>query len=155
MRKTMAVAGIVVAFVAGVVTVSLAGRAKVASPMKIKVVEHADTDVVVDVGAPGASTGDLLTFHNDLYDRTNTTKVGHDQGECVRISPADGTWECRWIAWLDGMGALTVEGSFNDNHGTVLAITGGTGIFRNARGTMQLGFRADPAEFNFIYRVVP
>jgi hypothetical protein len=155
MRKTIAVATIAAAFLAGVVAVAIANRAQVTTPMTIHVVERATTDKVVDIGRPGDSTGDVLTFHNELFDATNTEKVGNDQGECTRISPVHGTWECRWIAWLDGMGALTVEGSFNDNHGTTLAITGGTGIFANARGTMRLGFRDDPAEFDFVYRVIP
>ena len=155
MRKSIVVAAIAAAFVAGVVAVAIANQARIAAPMTITVVEHATTDKVVDVGRAGDSTGDLLTFHNVLFDATNTDRVGTDQGECVRISPVHGTWECRWIAWLDGEGALTVEGSFSDHHATTMAITGGTGIFANARGTMRLEFRDDPAEFDFTYRVIP
>jgi allene oxide cyclase len=155
MRKGIAVTAIAAAFLVGLVAIAIANQAQVSTPMTIHVVERATTDKVVDVGRAGDSTGDLLTFHNELYDATNSKKVGNDQGECVRISPVHGTWECRWIAWLDGKGAITVEGSFSDHHGTTLAITGGTGIFANARGTMRLGFRDDPAEFDFIYRVLP
>jgi hypothetical protein len=158
MRKGFAiVVAVMAAFVVGAITVALAGGTPtdVQAPMQIKVVEHAATDRVVDLGAPGDSPGDLLTFHNALFDASNQDRVGKDQGECVRISPGQGTWECRWTAWIDGEGSLTVEGRFSDVHPSTLAITGGTGTYRNARGTMQLGFRNDPAEFDFTYRVIP
>src|SRR3990172_5611906 len=72
------------------------GSADTTSTQTIHVVEHADTDVVIDTGKPGDSTGDLLTFHNNLYDESNQSKVGTDQGQCTRIDPKGGTWECIW-----------------------------------------------------------
>ena len=61
-------------------------------------------DKVVDVGKKGDSTGDIFTYHSDLYDETDTTKVGGDNGMCVRESPKAGTWECWWTTTLaDGM----------------------------------------------------
>jgi allene oxide cyclase len=156
MRKSIAIAISVGAFVLGAISTGFAGGGgRVKEPMDIHVVERAATDKVADVGRVGDSHGDILTFHNDLYDAKNDHQVGRDQGECIRISRALGLWECRWTAWIKGLGSLTVEGSFSDHHGTLLAITGGTGTFRNARGTMQLGFRDDPAEFDFIYHVIP
>ena len=50
-------------------------------------------------------------------------------------------------------GSVTVEGPFYDTRESNLAITGGTGSFRNASGVMHLGFRKDPAEFDFIYSI--
>jgi hypothetical protein len=35
------------------------------------VVERATTNTIVDVGKPGDSEGDMLTFHNDLFDAEN------------------------------------------------------------------------------------
>ena len=103
----------------------------------IHVVEHATTDLVIDTGPTGDSSGDLLTFANDLYDETNVDKAGHDQGDCIRINTAEGTWECRWINFLKG-GAITVEGPFFDSHDSVLVITGGRGTYKGARGSMEL-----------------
>ncbi|HEX6843911.1 MAG TPA: allene oxide cyclase family protein [Actinomycetota bacterium] len=154
MRRTIVPVALAAVLAGGAIGYAVAGD-KLEAPTTIHVVERATTDKVVDVGRPGDSTGDLLTFHNLLFDETNTHRVGHDQGECLRISARQGTWECRWIAWIDGMGAITVEGQFSDHHGTVLAITGGTGQFRNARGSMRLGFRDDPAEFDFVYKLIP
>lgn len=123
-----------------------------AGPTVIAVVERAITDEVIDVGAPGDSAGDLLTFANPLFDETNTSKVGRDQGSCIRISPDRGIWQCSWTSWLGG-GSVTVEGPFYDDRGSTLAITGGTGSFHDATGTMRLGFRSDPAEFDFVYKI--
>jgi allene oxide cyclase len=157
MRRIWLVSGLTCGFILGAVAISLAGGAggSVDSPTTIHVVERITTDRVIDVGKQGDSTGDLLTFHNVLYDETNSDPVGRDQGDCVRIAPHAGTWECRWTSWIAGMGSLTVEGQFNDSRETVFAITGGTKMFRNAHGTMELGFRNNPAELDFIFHVIP
>lgn len=119
----------------------------------IRVVERASTDVVTDNGDTGDTVGDVLTFANELYDETNTRKVGTDQGYCVR-TVAGQAWECMWTAFLEG-GQLTVEGPFYDVQGSTLAITGGTGNFNGAHGQMQLEFRnPQGTEFDFIYQVL-
>jgi len=156
MRKTAIASAVVVALALGAILVSIAnGADKVAQPMQIHVIERATTDKVIDTGKPGDTTGDLLTWHNALYDATNKTRVGHDQGECVRMSPKHGTWECRWINWIDG-GTIAVEGVFFDTKNSVLAITGGTGMYRNARGTMTLKFHGASGEaYDFIFNILP
>jgi allene oxide cyclase len=117
-------------------------------------VEHAVTDVVVDTNGDAAdSTGDLLTFHNELFDASNAEVVGTDQGECVRIEVGV-SWECRWINFLDG-GSITVEGPFFDAGPSTLAITGGTGAYRRARGTMRLVTANEAGtEFDFFFRIL-
>ncbi len=108
----------------------------ITGPVTITVVEHATTDKVIDVGKTGDSTGDILTFHNNLYDATDTSQVGTDQGQCVRESPKAGTWECWWTTSLAN-GQITIEGPYLDASNTVLAaVTGGTGLYENARGSM-------------------
>lgn len=156
MRKAAIASAAVVALALGAIVVSIAnGADKVTQPMRVHVIEHATTDKVIDTGKAGDTTGDLLTWHNALFDATDSTRVGHDQGECVRMSPKQGTWECRWINWVEG-GAITVEGVFFDTKNSVLAITGGTGMYRNARGTMTLKFHgAAGEEFDFIFNVLP
>ncbi len=151
MRK-LAIAVAMGLLVSAAVAVSVPAGAGGGGRIVIKVVERATTDEVIDVGAPGDSAGDLLTFANRLFDQTNTTKVGRNQGSCIRISPARGIWQCGWTAWL-GDGSVTVEGPFFDSRESTLAITGGTGAFRDASGSMHLGFRSDPAEFDFIYSI--
>ena len=50
----------------------------------ITVIEHATTDTTTDTGATGDSVGDILTFANDVFDAADQTKVGTDNGYCLR-----------------------------------------------------------------------
>jgi hypothetical protein len=117
------------------------------------VVERAASDTVTDLGAKGDSVGDVLTFANDIYDATNKTLIGHDNGWCVR-TVAGQSWECFWTTLLD-KGQITVEGPYYDNKDSVLAITGGTGAYASARGEMKLHARDDKGtEYDFAFTVV-
>jgi len=132
-----------------IVSVSAAGS----KVTRIHVIEHATTDTVVDLTANGDSSGDLLTFHNDVYDETNSEVVGTSHGDCVRIEVGV-SWECRWVNTFED-GSITVEGPFLDAGPSALAITGGTGEFRGARGSMRLVARDDAGtEFDFIFRIL-
>lgn len=133
--------------------IAVAASQRSPEPLTLTVIEHATTDTVIDVGDLGDSTGDLLTFHNKLFNGKNTEIVGHNQGDCVRIKPGVGTWECRWTNFLRG-GHIMVEGPFFDAHNSALAITGGTGIFANARGMMVLKSRAGGTEFVFEFHLI-
>jgi allene oxide cyclase len=149
----------IITAVAAIAILAVAGGTVAASERRdggrlFTVVERAETDIVIDLGAPGDSLGDQLPFGNPIFDKTNTTQVGRDEGYCVRTNPGL-SWECTWTTILDH-GTLTVQGPFyDDGRDSKLAITGGTGIYRNARGQMTLHFR-NPAgtEFDFIFRVI-
>ena len=121
---------------------------------RIHVVERATTDTVVDVGPAGDSLGDTLAFANELFDKTNTHTVGTDQGSCIRTVAGE-AWECTWTNFLS-RGQITVQGPFyDDGSDSTLAITGGTGAYGNARGSMELRWR-NPAgtEFDFVFHVI-
>ena len=140
MRKKLAfVAATVLVAGGGAVAAigSIAGSSSAQPATQIKVVEHAVTDKVIDIGKKGDSSGDVLTFHNKVYDSTDTTQAGTDQGMCVRESPKKGSWECWWTTKLAD-GQITVEGPFNDNLDSVVAVTGGTGTYASASGSMDL-----------------
>lgn len=101
------------------------------------VVERATTDLVVDLGDEGDSLGDLLVWGNELYDEANQTVVGRDQGSCVRSNPGL-SWECTWTNILED-GSIVVQGPFYDDlRESVLAVTGGTGAYVGAEGTMTV-----------------
>ena len=141
---------------ASLVVVTLPAAANAAAPRAVArtftLVERATTDVVTDTGKKGDSAGDLLTFANDLYNASNTTKVGTDNGFCVRTVVGT-AWECWWTATLAG-GQITVQGPFYDAGDSNLAITGGTGIYKRARGFMTLHARnAEGSEYDFTYHV--
>jgi allene oxide cyclase len=117
----------------------------------IQVVEHATSDAVTN-GSASDAAGNVLTFANDVFDKADKNKVGSDQGYCVRIVVGK-TWECNWTTFLPD-GQITVEGPFSDTGNTVVAITGGTGAYRDARGWMELNYH-DPAgtEFDFVFHL--
>jgi allene oxide cyclase len=135
-------------------TLATPGGASPAGPKAkntIHVIEHGATDTVIDTDGDGkVSTGDLLTFHNKVFDETDDHRVGRDMGECVRIDNHRSTWECRWTTFLED-GQLTVEGPFYDTESTVLAVTGGTGAYASARGSMEIHARGGEANYDFIF----
>ena len=111
-------------------------------------VERASSDAITDLGAKGDSPGDILTFANELYDEANQTKVGDDNGWCVR-TVAGKAWECFWTTTLAD-GQITVEGPFLDAGDSTLAITGGTGKYSEAQGEMRLHSRnKEGTEYDF------
>ena len=118
----------------------------------ITVIEHATTDTVINTGARGDTSGDLLTFHNQVYGPHDARVVGHDLGTCIRINPSQGSWQCSWTTFLKG-GQLTVSGPFFDTRDSVLAIIGGTGTYANATGSMHLSARKGGTEYAFVFSV--
>jgi allene oxide cyclase len=125
------------------------GRAS--SGKTITVVEHATTDATTDTGAAGDTAGDVLTFANAVFDATDTRKVGSDQGYCIRVVTGT-SYECNWTTFLPA-GQITVEGPFYDAKDSKLAITGGTGRYRRARGAMELHARANGTKFAFVFHL--
>ena len=117
----------------------------------IHVVERATTDAVTN--GSGDSAGNILTFANDVYDSANANKVGSDQGSCVRTVVGK-AWECTWTTFLPE-GQITVEGPFYDSSDSTVAITGGTGAYRNVRGSMDLKYRNQAGtEFDFVFHLI-
>jgi hypothetical protein len=116
----------------------------------IKLVERPINETTVDLGAKGDSVGDLLTFANPVYDAANKAQVGTDQGYCVRVAVGK-SWECIWTLILKS-GQITVEGPFMDDGDSTFAVTGGTGKYSGAKGSMKLHPRdATPTGYDFTY----
>ena len=119
---------------------------------QITVVERATSDTFFDNKPKGDSLGDLIVFGNSVYDKTNTHKVGRDQGSCIRTVVGK-AWECSFTTLLAN-GSLVVEGPFYDSRGSVLAITGGTGAYSRARGEMLLeALNKEGSAFRFTFSV--
>lgn len=117
---------------------------------QIVVVERPVGETTVDIGAKGDSVGDLLVFANKVYDPTNKTQVGSDQGYCVRTVVGK-SWECFWTLTLKA-GQITVEGPFMDAGDSLMTVTGGTGKYAGAKGSMKLHPRdATPTGYDFTY----
>jgi allene oxide cyclase len=117
---------------------------------QIVVVERPVGETTVDLGAKGDSVGDLLVFANKVYDAGNKAQVGTDQGYCVRTIVGK-SWECFWTLTL-AAGQITVEGPFLDTGDSLLVVTGGTGKYAGAKGSMKLHPRdATPTGYDFTY----
>ena len=152
MKRALIPAALLALAVLAFTVVSATAKDKPANGGKsIHVIEHATTDAVTN-GSAADAAGNVLTFANDVFDSTDHKKVGSDQGYCVRIVVGK-TWECNWTTFLPD-GQITVEGPFSDTGSTKLAITGGTGAYRNARGSMELRYH-DPAgtAFDFVFNL--
>ena len=119
----------------------------------LTLVERTTTDAVsVHGGSKADNVGDILTFDNEVFDAANATKVGSDQGYCVRLVVGK-AFECHWTLTL-AKGQITVDGPFFDDADSVLAVTGGTGAYGGARGEMVLHARdAKGAAYDFRYRL--
>jgi hypothetical protein len=123
----------------GLITASLllAGQASAAT---MTLVERAiDDKTTVHASSGDDNVGDILTFHNPLFDAGNSSKVGYDQGYCVRLEVGK-SYECHWTMVLAN-GQLVVDGPFLDAGDSDLAITGGTGAYATARGQLHLHAR--------------
>ena len=116
----------------------------------ISVVERPVNETTVHRSGERDTVGDLLVFANKVYDAANKVEVGSDQGYCVR-TVAGKSWECFWTLLLKA-GQITVEGPFMDSGDSLLAVTGGTGKYAGARGSLKLHPRdATPTGYDFIY----
>jgi hypothetical protein len=101
----------------------------------------------VDHGTPGFSTDDQFVFSNDLY--RNGTKIGEDGGTCTVTRIADSgatTLHCLGTNSLPG-GQISVQGLAAPGEPFELAITGGTGRYRNAHGQV-FGENTSPTEMS-------
>jgi allene oxide cyclase len=128
------------------------GKQKASGGNTVTVVEHATTDAVTNGSATDAA-GNILTFANEVFDAADEHRVGSDQGSCVRTVVGK-AWECMWTTFLPG-GQITAEGPFYDTANSVVAITGGTGAYRNARGEMELKYRnAAGTAFDFVFHLI-
>lgn len=99
----------------------------------------------LDLGEADFSEGDHFVFTNDLY--RGDRKVGEDGGSCVvtRLT-AEGAYtvECHGVNSLPG-GLITAQGIVTYAPGEEIkaepyefAITGGTGRYREAGGTVRI-----------------
>lgn len=127
----------------------------ITDPVTVVVIGRYTHDKTTDVGKKGDSAGDIYTFRDDIYDETNTTKIGADQGVCVRLSPKAGASECWFTTTLAG-GQITAQGPFLDDAPvSTYAVTGGTGQYQNVRGTLEERQVNGGAGYEFTFTLIP
>jgi hypothetical protein len=106
----------------------------------IRVTEVTVQEAFIDVGEEGDSVGDYFVFSSDLF--RHGKKVGTDggTGTFVRVEPDAFTVHFAAAAELP-KGQITTQGLGTLTDGPLdfeLAITGGTGRYRTAHGTLSV-----------------
>ncbi|MFB3739192.1 MAG: hypothetical protein ACE14W_09565 [Candidatus Velamenicoccus archaeovorus] len=138
MRGRSVVALVVVAVSATAGLASLAGSGLAAETITAYV---GDQHVrAIDVGRRGPSAGDDLVVRGQLFaDPERTSPLGLVRASCERL---DGDHLYCWNeTTVDGRGEVISEGTQDLRVATFVdAITGGTGDFATARGTVDVDF---------------
>ena len=143
MRKSILTSlAITAAVVAGVVSVSAASQAAAPSAVKSKTLIF---DVVFSPFSPVKANnvrvphspialGDELTFHDQLYSKGH--HAGDDAGSCVIVSipPAAILANCTAVFRVPGGNITAQFPAIPGPTPKILALTGGTGIYRNISG---------------------
>jgi hypothetical protein len=89
---------------------------------------------VIDIGEPGDSVGDVLTFDQPLLDQQGK-QIGKNSGACIRTHVAH-SFQCQWTLTLDN-GSIQVAGREFDKGTSQIAIVGGTGQYAGISGHME------------------
>jgi allene oxide cyclase len=88
------------------------------------------------------SLGDLVPFSNKLYTGDLKKRLGITAGICVLIQNVPekkgDRYEAIYSFYFGDYGHLSVQGSYLTYQDTFLAVTGGSGIFEGAYGTVKL-----------------
>jgi hypothetical protein len=133
-----------------------------ANPQRIDIATKATAvNNFVDIGPAGLSPGDVYVFSDDVFSRSPTdTKIGRADGRCMFIDVDAGgpRFGCTIITTLP-KGMITTEGTLINAQGSRNegAVTGGTGVYRNARGeaVLNLGPPTGPHQVTFWLILTP
>jgi allene oxide cyclase len=147
----------VIAFVLGLLTAIFFPMASTAfgqahNESLLHVIDHSSKEAFLDVPPPGPSLGDQFYFNDPVFDASNKHQIGTDQGICFEMGLAH-AYECHWTTYLPD-GQITVEGPFDFPADSTLAILGGTGAYKEARGQMRLHARdKQGAQYDFFFEL--
>jgi hypothetical protein len=105
--------------------------------VRLVLIEKSTGGTFVDVDKSGSAptAGDVFIFQSDLFDAATNAKVGTVEGHCMVITAS--LSDCDASGILAG-GQIRVAGASPDAKVTVLAVTGGTGVYRNVSGQITI-----------------
>jgi hypothetical protein len=124
-----------------------ATRVKAYSPDKDTVEEGTNTRPKDD---RGDGIGDYFVGYSPLLNKPGGRVIGNEKHQCWSFGGTEDSFSalCNATLWLEGRGKIMVYGSFKavfTRQGPAnvpkFAITGGTGEFRGAQGTVELKFK--------------
>ena len=139
MRKFTILGGVAAATVLTITWIST-GPADSAAGKVIRVYEHDTQQTSLDLGEKGESAGDLFIYSGDLFNKKGGKNIGRAAGQCLTVSTGSVHAESICSVHMTlASGKIIAEGLANtaDIFGgktVTIPITGGTGIYRNARG---------------------
>ena len=109
-------------------------------PTTFVLVEHNDHETLIDLGAPGPSTGDLLIWGpNPLYDEADARDTGAtSQGTCISLHTPDTCLLNETVIFADGS-TLHLQGiELSGGAPSMRTIVGGSGRYLGASGTLHV-----------------
>jgi hypothetical protein len=132
-RRTVRVAVVGTAVVASALLVSGATAGADQARGEVVLEFHVVTSPFsyTDLGEPGPSAADVIVFNDRL--QRDGADVGHEVGSCVVVDPS-GLSNCSAVVTLDGEGTVTYAFENAPPPEKTLAVTGGSGDYRTARG---------------------
>ena len=139
---------------AGILVVSPweGGSAAATGPGKITITNRQLSVVRVDVGRRGKSPGDMEIIRQRLFDRQGRV-IGRAELMCTFVDSRRARI-CRGTYFMP-KGRLVVGGSLSFRQFYNLAVTGGTGLYDNARGTVTVTRMATrPVRDLVVFRLV-
>jgi hypothetical protein len=89
---------------------------------------------LIDIGEPGDSVGDILTFDQPLLNE-KAEQIGNNSGTCIRTCIGH-SFQCQWTLTLKN-GSVQVAGREFDEGASEIAIVGGTGQYAGISGQME------------------
>ena len=94
-------------------------------------------DTFLDLGAPGPSQGDEMILHDLVFTPDGRNQVGYDGGSCVFFDVAKPEENCT-VTFSLPRGDIMTQFLNSPPPAKTLAITGGTGTYRDVRGQGKL-----------------
>jgi hypothetical protein len=88
----------------------------------------------IDLGEPGDSVGDILSFDQPLLDE-DMKEIGNNSGKCIRTL-VEHSFQCQWTLTFEN-GSIQVAGREFDQGTSTLSIVGGTGKYSGITGEME------------------
>jgi allene oxide cyclase len=102
--------------------------------------------------------GDFVPYTNKVYDASGKKCLGFSAGLCVCIRNGSGTttgdfYETTYTHYLGDLGHLSAMGPYYTTSNSEMVVTGGTGIFKGARGTVTLHSVQPPLQILYTYNI--
>ena len=132
---------------------ALPGAQALDRPGVIQIAAVGSRHTHVDEGAKGKSIGDVDVYSSLLYNRRITpTPIGHATMVCTSVSTSNQSCEATYFL---PKGEIVVQGVIGSRLIYAVAITGGTGLYDNVRGTLTVtSLRRQPVRELLVFRLV-